>query len=356
MLVSILKIFRLQFISVCSNTVIVFFILFAASCNTNSTDLEVETGWNQNELSGTEITVLKNDGEGILIGTKDGLFRLNGRQVISLGLKGEEIRSVIRLKRGGLLAGIFADPPLVRSQNEGESWEPFKNGFLDDASTLDSTVPVSDTLYAQGSSTRAIVRSTDSGQSWQLVAGRWDNFGGLGVFAKVDPFHPGRIWSGGTGAFFLAYLTKLLDYGESFEGTGFEEETGGIGGTTYDVMTHPEDPDLVLVGIGGPSAKAKNIRKSFDGGRSWEVALEETVARTFARSLRNPDVIYASGRDLSGKLFFVRTSDFGETWEKEIFEKGPLAVNTNDLAVLTIDGEEVLFFGTDQGLFSFKFE
>jgi len=354
--------FRIYLFSNYLTVIVLLSMLAAVSCRTNSTgtDIEVDPGWTPNGLSGTEVTVLKNDGEGLLIGTEDGLYRLAGKKLVSLGLKGEEIRSVIQLKEGSLLAGIRTLPselpPLVRSRDEGKSWEPFKNGFRDDANALVSTVPVSDTLYAQGSSTRAIVRSTDSGRSWQIVAGFWDNFGGLGVFVKVDPFHPGRIWSGGTSAFFLAYLTKLLDNGERFEGTGFEEDTGGIGGTTYDVMTHPEDPDLVLAGLGGSSAKANAIRKSTDGGQSWQVALEKIFTRTFARSLRNPEVIYASGRDPSGKLIFARTSDFGETWEREIFEESPSPITTNDLAVLTIEGSEVLFFGTDQGLFSFGFE
>ena len=40
-------------------------------------------------------------------------------------------------------------------------------------------------------------------------------------------------------------------------------------------------------------------------------------------------------------------------WEKQIFKEGPDLVTTNDMAVMTIDGKEVIFFGTDKGLFTF---
>jgi photosystem II stability/assembly factor-like uncharacterized protein len=124
----------------------------------------------------------------------------------------------------------------------------------------------------------------------------------------------------------------------------------------YDVMTHPDDPDKVLAGLGGVIAASNKVMKSTDGGESWRLVLEKTGVHSFALSLANPGRIYASGRDASTQLFFASTTDFGETWEKEIFEEGPSVVTTNDLAVMEIGGREVLFFATDHGLYSFRFE
>jgi photosystem II stability/assembly factor-like uncharacterized protein len=119
-------------------------------------------------------------------------------------------------------------------------------------------------------------------------------------------------------------------------------------------MTHPDDPERVLAGLGGTIAASNKVMKSTDGGENWEKVLENTGVHTFARSLQHPDLVYASGRDPSTKLFFAYTTDFGETWEKHIFEEGPDIVTTNDMEVMIIDGKEVIFFGTDKGLISFS--
>lgn len=121
-------------------------------------------------------------------------------------------------------------------------------------------------------------------------------------------------------------------------------------------MTHPENPDKVLAGLGGAFASSNKVMKSTDGGESWRLVLENTGVHSFARSLVNPGRIYAGGRDASTKLFFASTTDFGETWEKKIFEEGPSVVTTNDLAVMEISGREVLFFATDHGLYSYSMD
>ena len=109
----------------------------------------------------------------------------------------------------------------------------------------------------------------------------------------------------------------------------------------------------MLAGLGGAFASSNKVMKSTDGGESWRLVLEKTGVHSFARSLVNPDRIYAGGRDASTKLLFVSTMDFGETWQKEIFEEGPSVVTTNDLAVMDFGSREVLFFATDHGLYSY---
>lgn len=346
------------------------FIMILISCS-SSTDavgeLTLENNWQRQGFENTEITILKKDGERLLIGTGSGLFQLKGNKFIPLGLENHEIRGVVRLKGNSLLASVKAsdgssgDATLFRSQDEGESWDSFMKGFggKEEKTWIDSG-PValssqSDTLYVRGN--MVVVRSIDGGQHWKPVWKNWNSAGGFAALIKSDPLHSGLIWAGGVNGISQPYLIKSVDSGDNWEWIESIREVEGtiVEAVVYDVMTHPEDPHLVLAGLGGSFTKANNIKKSTDGGESWRVVLDSTGVLTFARSMRNPDIIYAGGRDVSGKLFFARTSDFGENWEKNIFEEGLSPITTNDLAVLMIDGREVLFFGTDQGLFSFRF-
>lgn len=329
-------------------------------------EVNLEGQWQPAGLADTAITVLQPDGEGLLVGTEQGLFKWKAGEVINLGLNDREIRGVVRLKGNGLLAGAtgnrtdFGDTTLFRSQNNGVSWEPFLNNFGGESKATwiqngpVEARPFSDTLFVQGISRNIVVRSGDAGQSWELVLGQWNNSGGSGELLYMDRWHPGRIWAGGVTSLSQPSLLKSNDYGDKWE--ELASSLRGPETVAYDVMTHREDPDQVLVGFSAFFASANNVRKSTDGGQSWRVVLEETGVLAFAHSLQNSHVIYASGRDSSTRLFFAATADFGETWQKKIFAEGPSVVTTNDLAVLTVDGKEVLFLGTDQGLFSFRFE
>lgn len=345
---------------------ITYFLTTCSSPTDPTKELNLQGNWQTDVLEGIKINVLEPDGEGILVGTEKGLYRWTTDGLVSLGLHNQEIRGIVRLKEKYLLASVKAshfssgDTTLFRSRNDGNSWEPFLNNFggNDGIYTWIDSGPVtshalSDTIYIRGN--MSIARSVDGGQSWEVVHGKWDAWGGFGALIKADPQHEGLIWAGGISALSQAYLWKSSDYGDNWVNLT-DDLSDNVEAVARDAITHPEDPDKVLVGLGGAFAAANNVKKSTDGGESWRLVLEETGIHTFAKSIQKSDLIYASGRDASTKLFFAYTSDFGETWEKEIFEEGPSVVTTYDQAVMMIDGQEILFLGTDQGLFSFRFE
>lgn len=346
--------------------------VLVAGCSSNPVEpspkeVSLEGHWQAEGLEGTSVTVLRNEKGGLLVGTEQGLFRRTESDYTRIGLRKHEVIGVVRLGEDELLVGVKGDGSyfqkvLFKSQIGEESWKPFTNDLGGDeghsfVNALRSLNSSSDTLFVAGTSA-VIARSTDGGVSWELVSGRWDNFAGLGMFIEPDPFRPGRIWAGGVTGMSQPYLMRSTDYGANWEEL---ESIGEVEGTSvesvaYDVVTHPEDPQRVLVGFGGAFTKARHVKRSTDGGDHWQVVLSQTGIHSFARSARYPGVIYASGRDESARPFFALTTDFGDTWEKRTFEEGPSPTTTHDLAVREIGGQEVLFLGTDQGLFSFRFE
>jgi hypothetical protein len=335
-----------------SGLIWLFLNLFTGSCVTDSLSV-VEPGWNLVGLEGVQVNVIQPDGDGLLVGTEKGLYRWTENGLVNLGQQDHEIRGVVRLKDNDLLIGVRRtdanNPVIWKLQDEEKSWKPFMKNYGGEESLnyiyrLESTGLLSDTLYTRGC---GAARSTNGGQNWEPFSGRWNCGAGLETLLYIDPFHPGRIWIGGVTGISRAYLFKGSDYGSGDWINVTDGLSDHVEAIAYDVMTHPEDPDKVLVGLSGV------VKKSTDGGKNWELALGTAGVHSFARSLVNPDRIYASGRDVSTQLFFVSTTDFGETWEKEIFEEGPSVVTTNDLAVMEIGGREVLFLATDHGLYSY---
>ncbi|HMB98257.1 MAG TPA: hypothetical protein VKM36_07225, partial [Balneolaceae bacterium] len=329
-------------------------------------ELNVAETWQLQAFEGENVTFLEPDGDGLLIGTGEGLFHLNDGQFFNLGLKEYELRGAVRLKGDDLLAAVrtpdfsSGDVTIFKRRDGQSSWEPFLNDYGGEEKntfifTLKSLTPISDTLIATASGP-LIARSINGGKSWKVMNGhKWGGYGGLGALNSPDTLHKRNVWAGGVSGISSARLLKSTDYGETWKNV-----TAGLSNGTeavaYDVISDINDPGLVLVGLGGSFAAANNVKKSNDGGETWETALAETGIHAFARSITNPEVIYAGGRDASTKLFFAFTTDFGETWEKEIFGEGPSVITTNDLEVLMIDGKEVLFLATDQGLFSYTLE
>jgi hypothetical protein len=348
---------------------LVFVLVFLSSVYTgcsstppSSAELDLDGNWQLHHLEGTKITVLEPDEEGLFVGTEAGLFQLQGTELVPLGLEEHEIVGVVRLKNGELLASVrewvfgSGNPTLFKTVNK-ETWKPFINNFGGEEGkyTLIERGPIapyhkSDTLFVRGSGGN-IILFANGGQNWDVVGGRWDSWGGgSSPLLHIDPYHEGRIWTGGISILSEVLLWKIYDYRKSWDEwvdvrKGLSDNVEAM---AYTVTTHPINRGKVLVGLSWAA------RKSTDGGQSWRTSLEKTGVRAFARSLQHPNVIYAGGRISSGKLYFAATVDFEETWQKEIFEEGPYPITTNDLAVQVIDGQEVLFLGTDRGLYSFE--
>lgn len=50
---------------------------------------------------------------------------------------------------------------------------------------------------------------------------------------------------------------------------------------------------------------------------------------------------------------FFRSDDFGETWEEKVLGRKLSSVSVNDMISIMIDGMEILYLGTNKGVFSY---
>lgn len=335
--------------------------MLIVSCGTESTaELEVEGDWNLAGFEGESVSVIETFDGHIFIGKRDGVFssprleldwdflglKIDSARVSDIALLDkDEILTVVRYDRFDAQNNM-----LFRTSDGGNSW------VADTASRIEKTKNFGLTSIEKDPNTAGnvfavrgyLITSSDFGNTWNILYDKGFNL-------SLSMEHPNHLWIGGDTETLSPSLAKSTDGGKNWTNLNNHIEFGSDA-VVMDVILDGQNPDMVLAGVVGSVGASNVVRKSEDGGKNWETVLDDTGVHTFSRSLQNPDLIYASGRDASTKLFFAYTTDFGETWEKQIFEEGPDIATTNDMEVMTIDGKEVIFFGTDKGLYSFSID
>lgn len=275
----------------------------------------------------------------------------------SLGLGNAAIRTFVVFSHREIIASVdFGnDNPkstIAKTTDGGQTWIHYRNGYSGDvnqrvprALVMDPSNP--DLLFAGGPGGLDIAKSADRGQSWELVTGSWQNLGFL-RFIKADGNNPNIVWAGGSNAIFQPILDQSIDGGKNwneknlqiYENTVFE-------GTTYDVAIDPKQSSRVLLGLSG------GIFRSEDAGQTWESVFSGATIYTFTHSASNPGIILASGQNREGTLFFLSSADFGDSWQTTAVPGGPDGVRVNDMVSVEVSGREVLYFGTNKGVYSY---
>lgn len=299
----------------------------------------------------------------VYAGTDSGLFRKPvdpaSTEWESLGLGDASVRTFLIFSEKELLASAdfgIENPKttIAKSGNGGESWVPFRNGY---SGNVNNRVPWSmvmppnnpDILYAGGPGNPDIAKSTDKGSSWTLVSGSWEQVGAL-FFLKVDSNSPEIIWAGGTKAILRGSLLKSTDAGSTWK----HMPITGAEANVNDLLVKPGQSQVVIAGLEGVFSQARVLRKSTDSGQSWQTVHDGFSTRTMAHSASNSETIYASGRNDTSTLFFAKSTDFGDSWQEIAVPDTPERITVNDMLSVMTGGAEVLYFGTNKGVFSYR--
>src|SRR5690625_7693683 len=88
------------------------------------------------------------------------------------GLKDHNVQGVVRLDEKAILTGSGGSPVLMRSENQGDSWEPFQNNYegdegLSHVQNIKSITQTSDTQYTSAQE-GAVASTIDCGTNWTL--------------------------------------------------------------------------------------------------------------------------------------------------------------------------------------------
>ena len=291
----------------------------------------------------------------LMIGTRKGLWLATSdeaRQDWELSgphFPMEEVYSVHLDTRGGgqrLLAGCSSSwfgPQVRRSDDLGASWQETPNGairFPEDTGVALARVwqivpGVEDGVVWAGTEPGAIFRSTDGGETFELVRGLWDHphrtewnegFGGQ-AFHTILP-HPDDAAS------VVAAISTGGVYRTADGGTSWEASNAGVkaefmpgerffpefGQCVHKVARDPVDADrLFLQNHGG-------VYRSEDGGASWQdiaPGLPSEFGFAMVTHPREPATAYTfpiadagSRWPVDGRARVWRTSDAGDSWSE----------------------------------------
>ena len=176
------------------------------------------------------------------------------------------------------------------------------------------------TIYA-GLQVGYMIKSTDAGQSWNLLTNGLDNDV---HWIEVSHTNTAEVYVATGGHFRGEGLYKSVDGGESW----FQLRTAEFGRRfSVSLAMHPTDARILFTSIGDghsgqwrtrPSGAESMVIRTKDGGATWErleKGLEETerdYAYTFAHDPSSPDRVYAGF--ISGDVY--RSEDCGDSWSK----------------------------------------
>lgn len=239
---------------------------------------------------------------------------------------------------------------LYKSIDQGNSWEPVQIILegREKPYVINRLAQNEHAIYADW---HLIFASTD-GKNW-LNLNKDENIG-VSEFLYISTEHPNQIWTGGWNNTFKPYLSKSNDGGETWTNLN-QNIYYKADATVYAASIHPENEQTVLVGLGGVVSSANVIRKSEDGGETWNTVLEGYNIRVLKNSAENARRVYASGISPDGRLFVAISNNYGNSWEIEAYEGSPAGIRTNDMIVIEVDGKETLYFGTNKGVYSYTF-
>ncbi len=325
--------------------------------------------WEKAGLSAKLIFGIHELNDTLYVTTNDGVYKKGiysgDTNWASIGMREEVILDLVLFSHSEMMLARQLPPypdtiSIYRTTDGGASWNEFQNEFggpgggyygLTACAQLEIDRRYPDTVYARGG--YVVAKSTDRGNSWELVyPNTWDAMGYQSTIMKIDTNMPSRIWAGGELSLFQAYLLKSTDYGNTWE--QFENEMNPEGNNASNCLfINPNNSDDLFLGMEG------RIMRSLDGAYSWDTVLAPssyTYILDIALSPTDPDVVYATGSDngtLHGDLMYYISHDFGNSWDT-IFSGLGNDFYANDLLIIQDSNKDVLFFGTNKGMYTYK--
>lgn len=205
-----------------------------------------------------------------------------------------------------------------RSDDYGENWSRLDAGGIVHAFCDELIIdPIDSTNVWYVPDVPFIHRSTDRGNTWQVLGDPYDggNFNFCSVYAIAQSSDSDIMYAlnNGFGIF------KSADAGRSWEFLHQSEVD-----YTYSIVVHPSNPDIVYSGYSPkPFQDFAMVRRTLDGGDSWETALnvpKSTGIVSVAIDPGDPDVVYAGSTGRGGETGpggrIYRSTDGGDSWSE----------------------------------------
>jgi photosystem II stability/assembly factor-like uncharacterized protein len=217
------------------------------------------------------------------------------------------------------------------STDGGHTWRGrYTAGWVNNTLSIVTDPTNGDNWLAGAQITGSISRTTDGGDSWEIVLPSLgvDTITGRRSIYRLDfaPSAPATVYAA-TGVDTMFVQTPLAFQGPGVFKSGDHGATWtpvnrGLEGTSQTVLSlaiHPQDARVVYIGL-----LDKGVYKTTDGGTSWLPAnhgLTPVQIRSLAVDRFNPSTVYA-GAERGG---FWRSTDAGASWKQSSYGMPPEA-------------------------------
>ena len=354
--------------------IIYFTALILAGCEKENETPSPENNWTYLGLEDKWVTTVEDTPWGLFAGTsRNGVFHYNesNNTWTPLGLDHAPISELAFADTGEpmILAAVRCCPPdypdqgttaaVYASWDAGETWHERDGGlaeqndynFWANSLLVDNENPKR--MYF-GGSTYQLLYSDDAGKTWDHISGQEDSFGGATRTIALSPKRDGRIWFGGSNAFFYPIIYRSDNWGSNAETI----YSGRFENSVRKIIIDRSNEDLMWwIQTGG-------VAMSEDGGDSVEHGVL-APARDENEYVRFTGLLQSSYRTLYavGNLFcdqnsfedhkirLYNSSTLGNLWHKlNVPENGSGATN------LKLDKKQRLLVTTANGLWRFEKE
>ncbi len=199
----------------------------------------------------------------------------------------------------------YREGRLYRSTNYADDWNIAGHG-LNNSIILDIGVhPLhSGSVLAAIEGNFPIQKTINEGDSWSDLA---PNFLKNFTTIAIGPKDPNRIFVGTCGGNWPGHIFRSDDSGESWT----QVDVGNLSGRVKDLWIHPINTDTILALKEHRSSYAGGVRRSTDGGNTWDQTYNWHWPNCLASDPNNPDIVYL-GVERLGYVF--RSANGGLTW------------------------------------------
>lgn len=265
----------------------------------------------------------------VVIGSTDGVYRLNGGKPEFLGCRGERIWAIHAWKQGDnttILAGSYGNG-MFRSEDSGQTWQPANEGLTASAFRTIQPDPAGNGAILCGAEPARGYRSTDGGRTWTEMDG-------IASLPTVDewylPYSPraGAIRNfysppGNSrrllGSIEVGGLLNSNDAGDTWELLDIQPDDD-----IHYITGHPDDPNLLYAAFGWASLqkdrrredppKLGGIGRSSDGGKTWQKLFDDYTRAVIVPPTRTDLLLAAPAPRVGAQGRIEVSTDSGDSW------------------------------------------